>query len=38
MAFDGIVEANLVHELKQELINARIAKIPQPESDLYAAS
>ena len=33
MAFDGIVVANLVHELKQELINGRIAKIAQPESD-----
>ena len=34
MAFDGIVVANLVHEVKQELINGRIAKIAQPESDV----
>ncbi len=33
MAFDGIVVANLVHELKQELQNGRIAKIAQPEAD-----
>ena len=33
MAFDGIVVANLVHELKQELTNGRIAKIAQPEAD-----
>lgn len=33
MAFDGIVVANLVHELKQELNNGRIAKIAQPETD-----
>ena len=27
MAFDGIVVANLVHELKEQLLNGRIAKI-----------
>ena len=33
MAFDGIVVANLVHELKTELSGGRIAKIAQPETD-----
>lgn len=33
MAFDGIVVANLAHELKEELQNGRISKIAQPESD-----
>lgn len=33
MAFDGIVVAGLVHELKEELSGGRIAKIAQPESD-----
>lgn len=33
MAFDGIVVANLVHELRSELLNGRIAKIAQPEAD-----
>lgn len=33
MAFDGIVISNLVHELKNELLNGRISKIAQPESD-----
>lgn len=33
MAFDGIVVANLVRELKNELLNGRIAKIAQPETD-----
>ena len=33
MAFDGIVVANLVHELREELLNGRIAKIVQPEAD-----
>lgn len=33
MAFDGIVVANLVHELRGQLINGRIAKIAQPEAD-----
>lgn len=33
MAFDGIVVANLVHELQTQLLNGRIAKIAQPETD-----
>lgn len=33
MAFDGITVAALVHELKEELVNGRIAKIAQPETD-----
>lgn len=33
MAFDGIVVANLAHELRSELLNGRIAKIAQPETD-----
>ena len=33
MAFDGIVVADLVHELKEELLNGRIARIVQPEPD-----
>lgn len=33
MAFDGIVVANLAHELKESLVNGRIAKIAQPETD-----
>ncbi len=33
MAFDGIVVANLVHELQEQLLNGRIAKIAQPETD-----
>ena len=33
MAFDGIVVAGLVHELKQKLTDGRIAKIAQPEAD-----
>ena len=33
MAFDGIVVANLVHELREELLNGRIAKIVQSEAD-----
>lgn len=33
MAFDGIVIANIVQELNQTLINGRINKIAQPESD-----
>ncbi len=33
MAFDGIVVANLVHELKEQLKDGRIAKIAQPEAD-----
>ncbi len=33
MAFDGIVVANLVHELNKHIINSRISKIAQPEND-----
>lgn len=33
MAFDGIVVANLVHELHEQLLNGRIARIAQPEAD-----
>lgn len=33
MAFDGIVIANLVSELKHTVCNARITKIAQPEKD-----
>lgn len=33
MAFDGIVVAGLVHEFREQLLNGRIAKIAQPESD-----
>ena len=33
MAFDGIVISNLVYELKQNLLNAHISKIAQPEQD-----
>lgn len=33
MAFDGIVIANLVHELNRTVVNTRISKIAQPEAD-----
>lgn len=33
MAFDGIVIANLVHELNQKILSGRISKIAQPEKD-----
>ncbi len=33
MAFDGIVVANIVTELKETLSGARISKIAQPEND-----
>ncbi len=33
MAFDGIVIANLVHELNETILNTRISKIAQPETD-----
>jgi predicted ribosome quality control (RQC) complex YloA/Tae2 family protein len=33
MAFDGIAIANLVHELNERLLNSRIYKIAQPETD-----
>ena len=33
MAFDGIVVANLVSELKHTILNGKINKIAQPETD-----
>ncbi len=33
MAFDGVTIANVVQEMKQELIGGRLYKIAQPESD-----
>ncbi len=33
MALDGIVISNLVHELNHTILNAKISKIAQPESD-----
>ena len=33
MAFDGIVIANLVKELNDNILNGRISKIAQPERD-----
>ncbi len=33
MAFDGVTIANVVHELKKELIGGRLYKIAQPECD-----
>lgn len=33
MAFDGIVIANLVKELNEQILNTRISKIAQPEND-----
>lgn len=33
MAFDGIVIANLVYELNQKILDGRISKIAQPETD-----
>lgn len=33
MALDGIVIANLVRDMQQKLVNGRISKIAQPESD-----
>lgn len=33
MAFDGIVIANLVHDLKEKITGGRISKIAQPEKD-----
>ncbi len=33
MAFDGVTIANVVHELKKELIGGRLYKIAQPEND-----
>ena len=33
MAFDGVTIANVVSELKKELIGGRLYKIAQPEED-----
>ena len=33
MAFDGLVISNLVYELNQTILNAKISKIAQPEND-----
>lgn len=33
MAFDGIVVANIIHELREKLMGGRINKIAQPEKD-----
>lgn len=33
MALDGLVVSNMVHELKEKLIDGRITKISQPEKD-----
>ena len=33
MAFDGITIANIVHELRENLLDGRINKIAQPETD-----
>ncbi|MHB8130601.1 MAG: Rqc2 family fibronectin-binding protein [Mobilitalea sp.] len=33
MAFDGVVIANLIHELRETLLGGRINKIAQPEKD-----
>ncbi len=33
MAFDGVTIANIVYELKRELVGGRLYKIAQPESD-----
>ena len=33
MALDGFVISNLVNELNDKLLNGRISKIAQPESD-----
>ena len=33
MAFDGIVIANLVHELNKTILGLKISKIAQPEQD-----
>ena len=33
MAFDGIVVANIIKELKSTVLGGRISKIAQPESD-----
>lgn len=33
MAFDGVTIANIVSELKKELVGGRLYKIAQPEED-----
>ena len=33
MALDGIVIANIVSDLNKNILNARISKIAQPETD-----
>ena len=33
MAFDGIVVANIIKELRETVLGGRISKIAQPESD-----
>ena len=33
MAFAGLVISNLVYELNQTILNAKISKIAQPEND-----
>ena len=33
MAFDGITVAAVTHELRENLVGGRIAKISQPEAD-----
>lgn len=33
MAFDGVVIANIVHDLKENILNGRVYKIYQPEAD-----
>ena len=33
MAFDGLVIANLVHDLNEKIVSGRISKIAQPEKD-----
>ena len=33
MAFDGIVVANVIYELRNHLLNGRVNKIAQPEKD-----
>ena len=33
MAFDGFVISNLVYELNNTILNAKISKIAQPETD-----
>lgn len=33
MALDGIVISNIVHELNSSLMNGRLYKIAQPETD-----